>query len=88
MTSYGRNKNLDDVKLSRTSPEVHFKELSFTKQKTRPRMNYEWIAKTIKKKIRSKNRKKKQKLKAKLPHMNKKLLAKANFCSTTVYSLL
>ena len=31
---------------SRTIPDVHFKEFSLTKQKTRPRMISEWIAKT------------------------------------------
>ena len=48
-------------KHSSTSPDVRIKEISFTKQKTRPswkfgsnkktrpRMNYEWIGKTIKK---------------------------------------
>ena len=54
MTSYGRNKNRDDeIKThSRTSPDVQFKELSLTKQKTRPRTHYEWIGKTIQKKNR------------------------------------
>ena len=38
----------DEVKKhSRTSPDVQFKEFSLTKQKTRPRTDYEWIAKTI-----------------------------------------
>ena len=34
VTSYGRNKNRDDEikKHSRTSPDVHFKEFSLTKQ--------------------------------------------------------
>ena len=49
VTSYGRNKNHDDdiKKHSRTSPDVQFKEFSLTKQKTRPRTDYEWIGKTI-----------------------------------------
>ena len=49
VTSYGRNKNHDDEikKHSRTSPDVQFKEFSLTKQKTRPRTDYEWIGKTI-----------------------------------------
>ena len=34
-------------KNSRTSPNVQFKEYSLTKQKTRPRTDYEWIGKTI-----------------------------------------
>ena len=38
----------DEVKKhSRTSPDVQFKEFSLTKQKTRPRTDYEWIGKTI-----------------------------------------
>ena len=38
----------DEVKKhSRTSPDVQFKEFSFTKQKTRPRKDYERIGKTI-----------------------------------------
>ena len=42
VTSYGRNKNHDDeIKKHSTSPDVQFKELSLTKQKTRPGMNYE-----------------------------------------------
>ena len=42
------NKNLDEIeKHSRTSPNVQFKEFSLTKQKTRPRTDYEWIWKTI-----------------------------------------
>ena len=32
---------------SRTSPDVQFKEISLTKQKTRPRTDNEWIGKTI-----------------------------------------
>ena len=49
VTPYGRSKNRDDEikKHSRTSPDVQFKEFSFTKQKTRPRTDYEWIGKTI-----------------------------------------
>ena len=34
-------------KHSRTNPDVQFKELSLTKQKTRPSTDYEWIGKTI-----------------------------------------
>ena len=34
-------------KHSRTSPDVQFKEFSLTKQKNRPRTDYEWIGKTI-----------------------------------------
>ena len=45
-------------KHSRTSPDAQFKEFPLTKQKTRPRTDYEWIGKTIWKKIRSKKSKK------------------------------
>ena len=34
-------------KHSRTKPDVQFKEFSLTKQKTRPKTDYEWIGKTI-----------------------------------------
>ena len=38
----------DEVKKhSGTSPDVQFKEFSLTKQKTRPRTDYEWIGKII-----------------------------------------
>ena len=49
VTSYGHNKNRDDEikKHRRTSPDVQFKELSITKEKTRHRIDYEWIGKTI-----------------------------------------
>ena len=47
VTPYGRNKNLDEeIKNSRTSPDIQFQELSLTKEKTRPRVDYEWIEKT------------------------------------------
>ena len=39
-----------------TNPDVQFK-FSLTKQKTRPRTDYEWIGKTIYKKSDPKNRK-------------------------------
>ena len=59
-------------KSSKTSPAVQFKEFSLTKQKTRPRSDYEWVGKTISKKIRWKNLKKPQKINVKMPHVNKK----------------
>ena len=40
-----------------TSLDLQFKDLSLTKQKTRPRMDYEWIGKTIYKKKPTKTRK-------------------------------
>ena len=39
--------SLNCKKHSRTSPDVQFKEFSLTKEKTRPRTEYEWIGKTI-----------------------------------------
>ena len=68
VTSYGRNKNRDDEikKHSRTSPD---REFSLTKQKTRPRTDYEWIGKTIEKNPIQKI--KKLKIKVKLPHVKK-----------------
>ena len=35
-------------KHSRTSPDIHFKEYSLTKQKTRPTQDNDWIRKTMK----------------------------------------
>ena len=78
-------KKFDEVKKhSRTSPDVQFKEFSFTKQKTRSKTDYGWIGKNHLKKFDPKNRKT-VKIKVKLPHVNKKPLA--NFCSNTVFSL-
>ena len=53
--------------------------------KTRPRMNYEWIGKTITKKKRSKNFKK-VKIKVKLPHVNKKSPARKQIFVQTPFS--
>ena len=39
-------KKFDEVK-KHSSHDVQFKEFSLTKQKTRPRTDYEWIGKTI-----------------------------------------
>ena len=36
----------DQTKNSRTSPDLQYKIFLLTKQKTRPRMDYEWIGKT------------------------------------------
>ena len=72
VTSYGR-KNLDDeIKHSRTTPDVQFKEFSLTKQTTRPRTDYESIGITISKKNQIKN----PKINVKMPHVNKKPLAR------------
>ena len=88
MTSYGRNKNHDKIKKhSRTSPDVQFKEFSLTKQTTRPRTDYEWIGKTIKKKIRSKKRKNSKNQSQIAACEQKTTSEKANFCSNTVFSL-
>ena len=57
-----------------TSLDVEFKEISLTKQKTRPRTDYEWIGKPLRKKSDRKN--KTVKIKVKLPHVNKKPLAR------------
>ena len=60
LTSYDLNKikiwtKSDEIKKhSRTSPDVQFKEFWLTKQKSRPRTDYEWPGKIISKKIRSK----------------------------------
>ena len=51
------------------------KNFHWLNRTTTPRVDYEWIEKTIFKKIRSKI-KKKQKINVKIPHMNKKTLAR------------
>ena len=57
------------------------------KQKIRPRMNQEWIGKTIQKKIRSrKKRKKTANIKVNLPHVNKKPLARKRIYVQTPFS--
>ena len=48
------------------------KNFHWLNRKTRPRMDYEWIEKTILKKSDQKIRKKKQKINVKMPHVNKK----------------
>ena len=58
VTSYGRNKNHDD-EIKNIAGQVltyNSKNFHWLNRKTRPRMNYEWIEKTILKKI-IKNRK-------------------------------
>ena len=57
------------------------------RKKSRPRMNFELIGKTIKKTVRSKKNKKTVKIKMKCRIWTKKSLAKANFCSNAVFSL-
>ena len=49
LTNVKRKKSVRrrNKKHSRTSPDVQFKEFSLTKQKTRPRTDYEMIGKTI-----------------------------------------
>ena len=73
-------------KQSRTNSDVKFKEFSMSKQKNRPRTDYEWIAKTIWKKILSKKIEKRVKTKVKLPHVNKKLLARKRIFVQTPFS--
>ena len=80
VTSYGRNKNIDDEikKHSRTSPDVQLKEFSWTKQKTRPRTDYE-----LTRKNKSDKNLKKNNINVKLPRVNKKPLARnANLVQT------
>ena len=73
-------------KHSRTSPDVQFKEFSLTKQKTRPKMNYEWIGKTISKKSPIQKIEKTANIKVKLPQVNKKPLARKRFFVQTPFS--
>ena len=87
VTSYGR-KNRDEIKNSRHSPDVQFKEFSLTKQKTTPRRDYEWIAKTIQKKIQYKKLKKKQIQSEIAACEQKTTIKKAHFCSLYSHSTL
>ena len=80
VTSYGRNKNREIKKHSRTSPDVQFKEFSLTKQKTRPRTDYEWIGKANEKS--DPINRKTVKIKVKLPHVKKPLARKRIFVQT------
>ena len=59
VTSYGRNKNHDDEKKNIAGQVLTYNSKNFhwLNRKTRPRMDYEWIQKTIFKKS-EKNRKK------------------------------
>ena len=79
---------LDEVKKhSRTSPDTQFKEFLLTKQKTRPRTNYEWIGKTIHfEKNAIQKIENTVKLKVKLPHVNKKPLARKRIFVQTPFS--
>ena len=77
----------DEVKKhSRRSPDVQFKEFSLTKQKTRPRTDYEWIGKTIWKKNPIQKIEKTVKIKVKLPHVNKKPQARKRIFVQTLFS--
>ena len=67
VTSYGRNKNHSRQLLTYNSKNFHR-----LNRKTRPRMDYEWIEKTILKKSDQKIGKKKQKINVKTSHVNKK----------------
>ena len=58
MNKYITKESDDETKKhSRTSSDVQFKEFLLTKQKPKPRRDFESIGKTISKKIRSKNKK-------------------------------
>ena len=77
----------DEVKKhSRTSPDVQFKEFSLTKQKTRPRKDYEWIRKNHLEKNPIPKIEKTVKIKLKWPHVNKKPLARKRIFVQTPFS--
>ena len=56
--------------------------------KNRPRLNFEWIGKTIYKKLRSKQSKNSKNQNEIAAWEQKITSEKANFCSNTVFSLL
>ena len=83
------SKNLEKKqKINVKKPHVNKKQLprngKLVQRKTRPRMKYEWLGKTIQKESDPIN-KKTVKIKMKLPHMNKKPLAtKQIFLQTSI----
>ena len=90
VTSYGRNKNHDD-EIKNIAGQVltyNSKNFHWLNRKTRPRMDYEWIEKTIIKKFRSKNKKKKTENQCQIAVCEQKTTTeKSNFCSNTIFSL-
>ena len=77
------NKNVDD-EIKNIAGQVltyNSKNFHWLNRKTRPRMDYEWIEKTILKKSDQKIRKKKQKINVKMPHVNKKTTSEWKFNS-------
>ena len=84
--SYGRDKNLDKLKNIAGQILTQFKEISLTKQKTWPRIDYEWIRKTIYSKNQIQKNPKIPDINLEMPHVNKNTSEKANFCSNTVFS--
>ena len=73
--------------LRRKKPLARNENLIQTK-KTRPRMNYQCIGKTIKKTIRFKNLKKNSKNRSEIAACEQKTTSeKANFCSYTVFEI-
>ena len=79
----------DEVKKhSRTSPDVQFKEFSLTK-KTRPKTDYEWIAKNHLEKNPIQKLEKNSKNQSEIAACEQKTTSeKAKFCSNTVFSLV
>ena len=59
---------------------------NWLKQNTRPRINYEWIGKTISKKNPIEIIEKTVKIEVKLPHVNKKPLARKRIFVQTPFS--
>ena len=69
MTSYGRNKNLDDeLKKNRTTPDVKLKEISLINQKLDLERDMSDLVKALKK---SDRKILKLKINVKMPHVNK-----------------
>ena len=88
---YAQKQNEKDLqtmkqKNSRTSPDVQFKGFSLTKQKTRPRTDYEGNKKTISKKSDKKFKKKTENQHVKMQHVNKNPLARKRTFVQTPFS--
>ena len=85
VTSYGQNKNLDEIKNSRTSPDVQFQEFSLTKQK----LDLEWTMtwENHSEKYKKTNLKNSKNRCQNATFERKTTSEKANFCSNTILSL-
>ena len=82
-----RNKRVDITKFKKTAQVMNYNSQNFHwLKKTRAWMDYDWIAKLLRKEFHQKNWEK-SKIEAKMPHVNKKSVARKRFFSNTALSL-